>query len=417
MTRSNAPIPFEPMTVVSTRSKALQDVGKEMRRCKKCLIPETEQTITFDADGICNMCQVAEERDEVINWEAREQELVEIIEQYRGKHRYDAIVPFSGGKDSTWVAYVLRKRFNLKLLLVTFNSNFRRPGHLENLERVVRKLGCEHITLRADEEIIRKTMKESLKRKGDYCWFCHNGIVVSPFKAALMYDTPLIIWGEPPSEYSGGYYNYASKAPPDERWLNRQVNLGINADDMMGFIEGAESRDMEPFRMPSWDKLREMGVMSIHLGDYLKWDAQAIYDEIHKELGWEMAEVENLHPKYHYEKVECFLQGTRDYMRYIKRGYSRTTQRANLEIRRGELTREEAEEMSAYDAQRPASLDVILDYLGMEESEFMEIMETHQIFPHVHDPNSIREAQNKLPDHDMWAELLGARASDEGDES
>ena len=193
MTRSNAPIPFEPMTVVSTRSKALQDVGKEMRRCKKCLIPETEQTITFDADGICNMCQVAEERDEVINWEAREQELVEIIEQYRGKHRYDAIVPFSGGKDSTWVAYVLRKRFNLKLLLVTFNSNFRRPGHLENLERVVRKLGCEHITLRADEEIIRKTMKESLKRKGDYCWFCHNGIVVSPFKAALMYDTPLIL--------------------------------------------------------------------------------------------------------------------------------------------------------------------------------------------------------------------------------
>ena len=56
-----------------------------------------------------------------------------------------------------------------------------------------------------------------------------------------------------------------------------------------------------------------------------------------------MTEVENLHPRYHYEKVECYLQGSRDYLRFIKRGYSRTMQRANIDIRNGVLSREEAE--------------------------------------------------------------------------
>ncbi|MDJ0893596.1 MAG: N-acetyl sugar amidotransferase [Alphaproteobacteria bacterium] len=406
MTRKTKPIPFEPMTVVSRRSEALASDKRAVRRCKKCLTPETEQTVTFDDDGICNMCQVADERDHAIDWDARRKELDEIIEQHRGKYRFDAIVPFSGGKDSTWVAYVLRKRYDLKLLLVTFDSHFRRPGHLRNVDEVVRKLGCEHVVFRADETVIRKTMLESLKRKGDFCWFCHNGIVTSPFKAALMFKVPLIIWGEPPSEYSGGYYNYKSKSPPDERWLNRQVNLGINAEDMLGFIDGVEMRDMEPFKMPPWEDLKAMNVSSIHLGDYLKWDAPRIYETIHRELGWQMAEVENLHPRYHYEKVECFLQGTRDYLRFIKRGYSRTTQRANLDIRNGELKREEAEQMIAYDAQRPASLDIILNYLGISEEEFMNIARTHQIYPHVHDPETVRRAQNRLPDHALWEERL-----------
>ena len=149
-----------------------------------------------------------------------------------------------------------------------------------------------------------------------------------------------------------------------------------------------------------------MGVTSIHLGDYIKWDAPKQYEILNKELGWEMAEVENLHPRYHYEKVECFLQGTRDFLRYIKRGYSRTVQRANLDVRTGELTREEAAEMIHYDAQRPASLDVLLKYMDMDEEEFMDIAESHQIYPHRHDPDSVRPAQKKIDDHDLWEERL-----------
>lgn len=413
MTRRTEPTDFNYSDTLINRSEKIfeQEIeanlrGKSVRSCTKCLTPETEQAVKFDKDGMCNICTVALERDVDVDWEERLKELEGILDEFRGKYTYDAIVPFSGGKDSAWTAYVLRKRFNLKVLLVTFDSHFRRPKHLENMERVVRQLGCEQVTMKAADDVIKKTMKESLKRRGDYCWFCHTGVVASPFKAALMYKVPLIIWGEPGTEQSGGYFNYKTKTPPDERWFNRQINLSINAEDMAGFIDGIEERDLEPFKLPEWQELMNIGVTSIHLGDYIKWDAPKQYEILNKELGWEMAEVENLHPRYHYEKVECYLQGTRDYLRYIKRGYSRTMQRANIDIRNGVLSREEAEQMIWYDQQRPASLDNILKYLNMTEDEFMKIALHHQVYPHVHNPETVKRAQKALPDDELWAERL-----------
>lgn len=407
MTRRTKPIPFEPMTIIGKRAEAKKALEQktELKRCTKCLMPETEQTMTFDEDGVCNMCQVAHDRDEEIDWDGRIDELNEALDRHRGKYDYDAIVPFSGGKDSAWTAYVCVKILKLKILLVTFDSNFRRPLHMENIENVVRRLGCDHVTYRAGQDVIKKTMLESLKRRGDYCWFCHTGVVATPFKAALHYQVPLLIWGEPGSEYSGGYYNYKTKTPPDERWFNRQINLGINAEDMAGFVD-VDIRDLEPFRLPSWEKMKDLGVESIHLGDYMKWNAGPQVDILEKELNWSRAEVENLHPKYNYEKVECFLQGPRDYLRFIKRGYSRTVQRANLDIRRGEITREEAQQMAQYDAQRPASLEVLLPYLGIDENEFMDIAQSHQIYPHVHDPETVRRAQKPVDDQPSWQKRL-----------
>lgn len=414
MTRRTAPSPYSPSDVIARRSHEMLEAANSLhrkdgiRRCVKCLIPETEQAVTFDDHGVCNMCQSAQVRDQEINWAERGAEFEALIERHRGKYKYDAIVPFSGGKDSAWVAYTLVTRYKLKILLATFDSHFRRPTHLENIERIVRRLGCDHITIKANDEVIRKTMVESLKRRGDFCWYCHTGVVATPYKVALMMQVPLVIWGEPGSEYSGGYYNYRTNTPPDERWFNRQINLSINAEDMLGFIEGVDMRDLEPFRLPDWSDMRKLKLESVHLGDYVKWDAPRQYEILNRELGWEMAEVENLHPRYHYEKVECFLQGSRDYLRFIKRGYSRTVQRANLDIRSGELTRQEAEQMIDYDAQRPASLDVVLQYMGIDEAEFMRIAESHQVYPHVHDPANVRPAQRKLEEQEAFAtRLLG----------
>jgi N-acetyl sugar amidotransferase len=408
MTRRKHADRFEVNGAIQRRTHELLDGNRELQRCSKCLMTETESTLTFDENGVCNICQNAEERDNEIDWKAREKEFVEIIEQYRGKHTYDAILPFGGGKDSSYVAYMAVRKFNLKVLLVTFDQNFRRKVHLENLDRVVRGLGCDHVTVKANEDIIRSTMLESLKRKGDFCWFCHTGVVAAPFKAALNHDVPLIIWGEPSSEYVGGYYGYKEKNPADERWFNRTINLSINAEDMMGYLdEEVDPRDFEVFRLPDQEKIQAADIRSIHLGDYFRWDALKQIKILNEELGWEPTETENLHPRYFGEKIDCFLQGSRDYLRYIKRGYSRTNQRANLEIRFGHITREDALEMEQYDAQRPQSLDVVLDYLGISEDEFNNIAENHMIYPHVHDPSKIRHSQFKLADHDPYADRLG----------
>ena len=100
------------------------------------------------------------------------------------------------------------------------------------------------------------------------------------------------------------------------------------------------------------------------------------------------------------------MQGTRDYLRFIKRGYSRTMQRANIDIRNGVISREEAEEMIWYDQQRPVSLDNVLAYLDMDEQEFMDIALDHQVYPHRHEPNLIKMAQTSLPDEELWTERL-----------
>ena len=62
--------------------------------------------------------------------------------------------------------------------------------------------------------------------------------------------------------------------------------------------------------------------------------------------------------------------------------------------------------MIHYDAQRPASLDVILDYLGISEDEFNNIALDHQVFPHVHNAELTPNAQSKVPDHDQWERRL-----------
>lgn len=414
MTRQNEKVVFVPLTNLMNRSK--QAAKGEIKRCSKCLMVETNETMTFDDQGVCNICQSYTQRDQ---WslEERENEFLDIIEPYRGKHAYDAIVPFSGGKDSAWVAYVLAKKYKMKILLVTYDSNFRRPLHLRNIDRLVRKLDCDHVTFRSNNSVIRKTMLETLKRKGDFCWFCHTGVCSFPMKTAIMYKVPLIIWGEPNSEYAA-YTRYEVEARRvgeepvgTEKAFNRIMNLGINAKDMLGFVDGVEDRDLEPFRFPELHEFKDliqMNYRNICLGDYFKWDPIRQIKILEKELGWTSAEVEGLHPMYSGEKVECYLQGVRDYLRYIKRGYSRTNQRSNAEIRRGVLDRNEALEQEKFDARKPASLPVILDFLGITEEEFNEIALSHTISPWVYDP-SVAEKGPPLPDHELWVETLQSK--------
>jgi N-acetyl sugar amidotransferase len=408
MTRQTHKISFEPLPTLKER--ALKEGKKEIRRCTKCLMVETNETMSFNENGVCNICQSFIDREK---WdtEAREKEFSTILEKYRGKYPYDAIVPFSGGKDSAWVAYVLVKRYKMKILLATYDSNFRRPEHLRNIDRVVRALGVDHITFRSNQEVIRKAMLETLKRKGDFCWYCHTGVCVFPIRTAIMYKVPLVVWGEPSSEYAA-YYGYKNQEVEGERSFNRLMNLSINAEDMLGFIDGVEMRDLEPYRYPRPEELQElkkMDYLSICMGDFIKWNPIKQVEILNKELGWETAEVEGLHPMYGGEKVECYLQGVRDYLRYIKRGYSRTCQRANIEIRRNRVSRQEGLKQIEYDARKPASLGVILDFLGITEKEFIDIVYTHSISPWVYDPKMAKDGP-PLPDHEQWKESLKKHA-------
>jgi hypothetical protein len=93
--------------------------------------------------------------------------------------------------------------------------------------------------------------------------------------------------------------------------------------------------------------------------------------------------VEGIPPEYDYEKIECYLQGVRDYIRYIKRGFGRTSHLVSIDIRNNRLTREQGVELvKTYDGKRPSSLDGFLKILNISENEFYDIVFNHIVHPH-----------------------------------
>lgn len=383
---------------MSTQLRVLNN----LRLCTRCLMPETQETIVFDDQGVCNVCRQIEYKQSKIDWVAKRNEFTSLLDEYRGKFQYDCIVPFSGGKDSTYTLYALVKEFGLKPLVVSFDHGFFRPRTLSNNEQTLKNLGVDFLKFRPNWKVVQKLMLEALKRKGDFCWHCHTGCFAYPMQIAVKFRIPLLIWGEPTSEYTS-YYSYEDDEEVDERRFNRFVNLGITAEDMHGMLGGSVStRDLEPFRYPSIKDLRAINCRSVCLGSYIPWDVKKQVAIIKHELGWQEDDVEGIPKAYRYEKIECAMQGVRDYLKFIKRGVGRTNHLANIDIRNGRLSRDEAMKLvQEHDGKRPASLDIFLEYVGITEEEFMSIAIQHVVSPHVYDPTSVVPGE-KLWDHDQW---------------
>jgi hypothetical protein len=245
-------------------------------------------------------------------------------------------------------------------------------------------------------------MLQSFLEKGDFCWHCHTGIFAYPMWVAVRYNVPLIIWGEPSAEYTA-YYSYDQPEEVDEKRFNRYINLGITAKDMFVRLEGRlDERDLKPFTYPSLKELRKINYRSFCLGSYIPWDVKRQAKIIQEDLGWKGDEVENVPPGYEYEKIECYMQGVRDYIKYIKRGYSRPSHLASLDIRNHRLNRQQALEMvRQYEGKRPPSLELFLEYVGLTEEEFLEISMGHGVSPYQHDLSKVT-AGGKVHDFNDW---------------
>lgn len=378
-----------------------------LKKCVKCGLPETYETIEFNQDGVCNVCLQRNYRDASIDWPARKKIFDDLIAEYRGKFDYDCIVPFSGGKDSTFTLNYLMKEYKVKPLVVQFNHGFLRPTLLKNNERTFKKLGVDFLSFTPNWKVVRRLMLEALVRKGDFCWHCHTGIFSYPMHIALKFHVPLVIWGEPSSEYTA-YYDYRDNEieEVDETRFNRFVNLGIAAEDMAGMIKddfALDPRDLNPYTYPPLRDLKRLKYRSVCLGSFIPWDTKRNTAAIMQDLGWQGDQVEGMPPgQWPYEKIECYMQGVRDYIKYLKRGYSRVSQMCALDLRNGRMTKEEADRLVAeFEGQKPPSLQLFLDYLGLTESEFNAIVAKTVVPPFKPDFNAIKEGP-RTHDFDTW---------------
>ena len=175
---------------------------------------------------------------------------------------------------------------------------------------------------------------------------------------------------------------------------------------MKGMIEGdfdLDERDLKPYTYPLLRDLKKLRYQSVCLGSFIPWDTKKQSDLIMKELGWKGDEVEGMPPEiYSYEKIECHMQGMRDYLKYLKRGYSRVTQMTAIDIRNGRMTKEEANSLiSKWEGKKPQSLKIFLEYLELSEEEFNKIVHKLTVPPFEPDFDDL-EWGNKTSDFEEW---------------
>lgn len=316
-----------------------------MRFCQKCVMPETRPDIIFDKAGVCDACHSSQLKLTKIDWNSREKEFEKLIDKFRNKSEdnYDCVIPVSGGKDSYYQTYICKIKYNLNPLLVSFEPTPLSKIGERNLLNLSSTFGCDLLHFRKNPNVYIKLARESFERLGDHLWPNHVGIFTTPFRIAIRFRIPLIIWGENPQLEYGGPPAERSNRILDRRWLEEFGGLlGNRTEDMIG-KNGLTKKDLLPYTWPSEKELSEFKITSIFLGSYFKWDFKNQTDLMIKKYGFSVRKdkwmVESL---LHCKSLDDETVFIHDYLKFVKYGYDRINDQLSHEIRNKRLTREKA---------------------------------------------------------------------------
>jgi N-acetyl sugar amidotransferase len=346
-----------------------------LKYCVRCCIPQTQEGVIFDELGVCQACQSAEQKIH-IDWTQRETVLRGILDKAKANAgtNYDCIIPISGGKDSTFQLHVLTKVYGMKPLAVTFSHNWFSETGWYNLQNSLEQFNVDHVMFTPNRSLVNRLAKHSLAGIGDACWHCHAGVGAFPLQAAVRFNIPLLIWGESIAE-SSGRASYLNPVRKFDREYFTKVSAKLRPDQMVR--EDVSERDLYPFNVPSVEDCERVGVMGIHLGDYIFWDDERQTEFVRDNYGWRETQVEGSFKRY--KSAECIMPGVHDLACYVKRGYGRASFHASVDVRAGLLSRDEAWDLIARnDGVRPEGLDYYLKITGMTEEEFFSTLEKHR---------------------------------------
>ena len=143
---------------------------------------------------VCNACRYQEKKSK-IDWSSRKKEFIEICNNFRSKDgSYDCIVPWSGGKDSSSIAYKLKYEFNMNPLLVTFSPLIPSDIGILNRELLIKK-GFDNVFLRPNQNISRYLAKRFFIERGNPKVHWDAGINALPLNVAVEKNIKLIFYG------------------------------------------------------------------------------------------------------------------------------------------------------------------------------------------------------------------------------
>lgn len=355
------------------------DIPK-VRRCTRCILPETMPYISFDGQGVCNYCRTYKAR----NAPRPKEELFNLAEPYRRANGNDCIVPFSGGRDSCYALHLVVKELKMKPVAYTYDWGMVTDLGRRNISRMCSMLGVENIIVADDIEQKRKNIAMNLKAwlksphlgmvsiltAGDKHFFRH----VETIKKQT--GIRMNLWGVNPLEVTHFKAGFLGIPPDFEE--KRVYSHGVMKQLRYHALRfGAMLQSPGYFNSSLWDTLSGEYYRSFtnksdyyHIFDYWRWDEKQIDDTLAREYDWERAVDTNT--------TWRIGDGTAAFYNYIYQmvaGFTEHDTFRSNQIREGDVTRDEALEL-VLDENRPRYPNIkwYLDALGMDFTETISVI-------------------------------------------
>lgn len=353
---------------------------KKITWCKNCLNMSTRPRISFDENGWCNACQWMVEK-RTLDWSKRQNELENLLTKYKSNSgNFDCIVPVSGGKDGSYVAYQLKHKYGMTPLCVTVRPALSLEIGDKNLYNFIHS-GYDHIHLTPNPKALDRLNKYGFIEKGFpyYGWLIaiHTAVI----KTAINFKIPLLFYGEDGEiEYGGSTESKNNPLYGIEYMKNVYLEGGhdtvferIKAD---GDISDA---DLAFFKFPSSEEVSNIDLSFTHWSYFESWDSYRNYVVAKEKCGLIEKDEGNQDTFTNFAQNDQALYALHAYLMYLKFGFGRATQDAGIEIRRGAMTRDQALNLvKMYDNSYPhALINTYLEYYKMTKEEFDAVLDKH----------------------------------------
>ena len=345
------------------------------------------KTIQFDAESVCDACRFAEQKEQ-ISWTQREQELLQLLDRYRCHDgRYDCILPGSGGKDSAYAAHVLKYKYGMHPLTITWPPILYTDIGWKNFKNWIEVGGFDNITFKQNGRIHQLLTRLAIEHLlHPFQTFILGQKNLAP-KIALQYGVPLIFYGENEAEHGNPIADNATSLRDKSYYTMQNLSeLYLGGVSVPELIERYQLRlnDLSAYLPADSHELERSKIEVHYLGYYLKWTPQESYYYAVEHTGFEANPVRTEGTYSKYNSLDDRIDGFHYYTTFIKFGIGRATYDASQEIRNKHLTREEGVALvHRFDGEFPSRyFQEVMEYIGLKPERFLELCDEFRS-PHL----------------------------------
>ena len=385
-------IDLTPFKSENVSPQALYGLPKDVEYCKKCVISNQrpnsaveydhteksqKKTINFDENGVCDACNFAERKRTQIDWSDREQQLKELCDKHRKSDgSYDCIVPGSGGKDSFYASHILKNKYGMHPLTVTWAPHVYTDWGWKNFQSWIHA-GHDNFLMTPNGRIHRLLTRLSTELLfHPFQAFMFGQKSLAP-KMALLFNIPLVFYGENEAEY-GNPISDTENAKRDWSYFTAddqsKIFLGGVSIEELRENFGVDQNDLQPYLPANPNQIEDRKIEVHYLGHYLKWHPQSCYYYAVEHGGFQASPERTPGTYSKYNSIDDRIDDLHYLTTGIKFGIGRASYDAAQEIRSGDINREEGIALvKKFDHEYPERfVEEMFRYLSIDKTEFPE---------------------------------------------